>query len=206
MAEPSVKPTNAGRKRPKEADAPKPAANREVRYGFRSQPRFDLSEQAVKELLMQFDFYCTGEYGFEWSHAGGRGIAHHYEWLHEGTVVLDRVTGLMWQRGGSPDVYSFREVGQYVRRTNRGGILGLRKLGGYDDWRLPTLEEAMSLMQPEKTVSGFLAPFFDAHPPNIFTADENYVDGRVWMVSYAAGFCCLKSIRTFLHVRLVRTL
>lgn len=204
MAKPSVKPTNPARKRSKKPDVPKPESLREIRHVFRSRPRFDLSEAEVKEMLEKFSFFCTDEFGFDWANPAGRGIVHHFEVLPPGMIVVDRATGLMWQRAGSPEVYPFRKVGQYVRRTNRGGIFGLRKLAGYDDWRLPTLEEAMSLMQPEKTRSGFIAPFFDAHPPNIYTADENYVDGRVWMVSYAAGFCCLKSIQTFLHVRLVR--
>ena len=39
---------------------------------------------------------------------------------------------------------NYEKVQEYMTDLNR------RKVGGFDDWRLPTLEEAMTLMQPQK--------------------------------------------------------
>src|SRR5208282_2855879 len=99
--------------------------------------------------------------------AGGKGVVHQYETkaVLGALVVVDHATGLMWQRGGSgenSEQADWKETEGYVQRLNA------KKLAGFDDWRLPTLEEAMSLMTPAgegqpgeldggegKTVKGF---------------------------------------------------
>ena len=59
-------------------------------------------------------------------------------------MVVNPVRALMWQRGGSGTVVQGGQQGaeQYVQSLNA------KRYGGFDDWRLPTLEEAMSLMMP----------------------------------------------------------
>ena len=56
-------------------------------------------------------------------------------------TLLDRRTALLWQRGGL-DICSMRTMQKNIEAINRKG------LAGYHDWRLPTLEEALSLMEP----------------------------------------------------------
>jgi len=56
-------------------------------------------------------------------------------------LVIDHATGLMWQQGGSDGFMTFAAAQEYVQKLNR------EKFAGYSDWRLPTLAEAMSLME-----------------------------------------------------------
>ncbi|MDM8544695.1 DUF1566 domain-containing protein [Desulfococcaceae bacterium HSG9] len=56
-------------------------------------------------------------------------------------TVTDRNTGLMWQQSGTDKSMSDHEKDDYVRRLNS------ESLGGYNDWRLPTLEELASLLE-----------------------------------------------------------
>ncbi|MCP4220607.1 MAG: DUF1566 domain-containing protein, partial [bacterium] len=58
----------------------------------------------------------------------------------EETVVTDGSTGLMWQQSGSGIPLTYREAGEWLGELNKTGY------AGHKDWRLPTLEEAVSLM------------------------------------------------------------
>jgi hypothetical protein len=60
----------------------------------------------------------------------------------DGTVT-DRVTGLMWEKGGSSKPMFWNQVKRYVSRLNKERFLG------HDDWRVPTLEELASLLEPK---------------------------------------------------------
>ena len=65
---------------------------------------------------------------------------------------------------------------------------------GFNDWRLPTIEEALSLLEAEKSTEGFhLHRCFDTTQGYIFTADKRkpggywFVDFRQANVFWAAG-------------------
>ena len=73
-------------------------------------------------------------------------------------VVLDRETGLAWQRGASPDKMEWDYGFDYVKQLNES------KFAGYDDWRYPTAEELKSLILDEETIETrlYLDPLFQA--------------------------------------------
>jgi len=52
------------------------------------------------------------------------------------TTITDNVTGLMWQQVPSDDHMSYEEAQAYCEDLD---------LGGYDDWRLPTVKELFGL-------------------------------------------------------------
>ncbi len=62
-----------------------------------------------------------------------------YEKKAGGRVILDRVTGLMWQSSYTSAKWSAR--GSVAREANR------KRFGGYDDWRVPTIKEIYSLIR-----------------------------------------------------------
>lgn len=95
----------------------------------------------------------------------------------DGLTVTEKVTGVMWQRQGC-DITSFRQIQRYIEDINQN------KFAGFSDWRLPTLEEAMSLLQP--TLSGkqqYIHPCFSHHQPFIFVAAQR-LPGGYWFVDY----------------------
>ena len=75
----------------------------------------------------------------------GRIIEHNYklETIDGDKVVTDGVTGLMWHQSGSSDYMRWNNANNWIRSLN------YRKYAGYQDWRLPTLEEAVSLLESE---------------------------------------------------------
>lgn len=95
-------------------------------------------------------------------------------------VVVDLRTSLMWQRGGI-DIGSIRLMQRNIKEINEAGF------AGYSDWRLPTMEEAMSLMEPEKNEKGiFLNSCFSKEQPFIFV-DAQRKPGGYWFVDFKQG-------------------
>jgi hypothetical protein len=104
----------------------------------------------------------------------------------DGTLT-DKITGLMWQKAGSPSEMTFDAAGKYVQELN------LNRFGGYQDWRLPTLEELCSLLKGTPNQSGrFMDNLFDPAPYICWSADENqhYIAMRnraAFCVNFARG-------------------
>lgn len=95
-------------------------------------------------------------------------------------TVVDERTGLMWQRGGL-DLCSLSRMKRNIEQLNQEG------LAGYHDWRLPTLEEAMSLMEAALNAKGLhLHPCFSKAQPFIFVTARRQPTGY-WFVDYAQG-------------------
>jgi len=98
----------------------------------------------------------------------------------DGLTVLDQRTGLLWQRAGL-DLCSIRTMKARIDELNRAGF------AGFDDWRMPSLEEAMSLMEPTAKAKGMhLHPCFSKEQPFIFTNARRNPTGY-WFVDYAQG-------------------
>jgi Protein of unknown function (DUF1566) len=156
-----------------------------LRYPLRATKRDNLSEADVKNMLREKNFYSSDVYSWsnDWSNPKGTGLANEFELQQDGKVIYDRATGLMWQQSGSPESMTYEQAQAYVAQLNKD------RFAGFDDWRLPTLEEAMSLMEP-KTLNGDLHidSKFDAKQRWIWTADM-YSAGRAWCVAFGGGYC-----------------
>ena len=95
-------------------------------------------------------------------------------------IVLDQATGILWQRTGL-DLCSIRSMKAAIEELNSNGF------AGWHDWRLPGMEEAMSLMEPAVNSKGMhLHPCFSKEQPFIFVAARRKPTGY-WFVDYAQG-------------------
>ena len=113
-------------------------------------------------------------------------------------VVVDHASGLMWQQSGSDNSISYVKAADYIKQLNQ------ERFAGYSDWRLPTLEEAMSLLEPEKKNDGYIDPVFDAKSKWIWTSDQSRAS-RAWGVVFAYGYCNVVGIGNINYVRAVRS-
>jgi len=148
---------------------------------FRSEPAL-LSPDQVREMLRQHDFYER-----HWNKTAP-GFANRLETAGDG-LALDFGSLLMWQRGGSAQPLSFEPAQDYIRQMNRDNF------GGYRDWRLPTLEEAMSLVERDMLNRDLnIAGVFDPAQRAIWTADTES-DTRKWSVSFYDGYCFPNDVR-----------
>ncbi len=98
----------------------------------------------------------------------------------DGLTVIDERTGLMWQRGGL-DLCSSSSMKRRIAQLQAEGF------AGHHDWRLPTLAEAMSLLEATTNTKGLhLAPCFSQAQPFIFVAARRKPTGY-WFVDYIRG-------------------
>ena len=161
---------------------------------LRSTPISTLSDSQVVTMLTEKGFFDQRKNKF--------GVGVHNEFgeleLESGAVVVvDSATGLVWQQSGSSRL-TVEEVRKYVQ--------GLRdkKYAGFSDWRLPTLEEAMSLVDPKKNEAGLhIDRIFDKTQTWIWTADKK-TTSRAWLVSFFNGICNFNLVNVDSFVRAVR--
>lgn len=162
---------------------------------LRSYPINNLLKKDVEKMLKEKDFYDGALFWL------GSGIEHKYEEVeHNGErLIVDYATSLYWQISESEQQRSFGKANEYIEKLNAG------QFGGYADWRLPTLEEAMSLMEariyPDKRQLDlprnyhdrsvlreyYINPVFYVTQAWIWTADRN--SNCVWVVFYDKGHC-----------------
>lgn len=98
----------------------------------------------------------------------------------DGLTVTDANTGLMWQRGGI-DIMSHRSMRKAIAQLNEQGF------AGYHDWRLPTMAEALSLLERDKGPQNqYLHPCFSSEQPFVFV-DAVRKPGGQWFVDFKQG-------------------
>ncbi len=144
---------------------------------LRSQPLNNLSEDNVKLMLQENDFFHKDWY---WM---GKGFQHKYELWEDGKVVLDKTTGLTWQQSGSGKEITYDQARQYIHDLNK------QRFARSNDWRFPTLEEAMSLMEPKESNQGvYIDSVFNKKQRWIWTADKASAN-VAWVVDFLNGRC-----------------
>jgi serine/threonine protein kinase len=143
-----------------------------------------------------------------WGFYGYSRIDHKYELksINGDNVVIDYATGLMWHQSGSP---YYRDMDWEQAKS---WVTELKKKGyaGYNDWRLPTAEEATSLMEPQKNSAGFYINTvfssignWSGRYDSTWTGDKKGSD-HAWLVDFRQGRVYWFSIRNESHIRPVR--
>ena len=134
--------------------------------------RQEFDEQGVTDLIRK--------YGFAEQERNPEGVfVNRLVDNGDGLTVTDRRTGLMWQRAGQ-DIMSFRAMGRELERINREGFAGCH------DWRLPSLAEALSLVEQKPVNGQYLHPCFSTEQPFIFV-DAIRRPGGYWFVDFKQG-------------------
>jgi serine/threonine-protein kinase len=116
----------------------------------------------------------------------------------DGQVVVDEKAKLTWQQTGSPGEMTYIVAEKYVEGLNA------ENFAGHSDWRLPTLEEAMPLMEPKQRDGLYIDPVFDRAQRWIWTADKERA-GRAWVVGFSFGYCHHFDFDSDFYVRAVRS-
>ncbi len=137
----------------------------------------------------------------DWGFYGHSTIIHRYglELINGDKVVIDHATGLMWHQNGSDNSMKLNVAKQWVRDLNSRGHVG------YSDWRLPTVEEVASLLEPSEKDGGlYIDPIFGNKPEWTWTGDEYGSEGA-WGVYFGSGLVFWVNFASEFYVRPVRS-
>ncbi len=124
-------------------------------------------------------------------------------------VVVDSATGLMWHQNGfseksfaygTSNVLSWDKAREWVRNLNSRGY------AGYHDWRLPTVEEAASLLESSKSNGRYIDPVFSKKQEWMWTGDRKTGSKAAWEVNFRYGHVLSTHINNYNCVRPVRSL
>jgi hypothetical protein len=84
-------------------------------------------------------------------------------------TVLDKRTGLSWQRTGTPLRYSISEAITYCHELD---------LAGYSDWRLPNMAELLSIVDVTRFNPAIDSNAFPDTPAKLFYSSSPHVGGH----------------------------
>ncbi len=123
----------------------------------------NLNKDSVKSMLKKYNFYDSLE-----NKTGD--FANNYELkeIKGDEIVIDHATGLMWHQSGSENV-TWEKAKQWVKDLNIKGY------AGYNDWQLPTVDEAASLLESRSFVEAYkkyIDPIFDDELLVFWTGDS----------------------------------
>ena len=119
--------------------------------------------------------------------------------INDDKVVIDHATGLMWHQNGSDNYMKRNAAKQWVRGLNSRGH------AGYSDWRLPTVEEVASLLEPSEKDGGlYIDPIFSNKQEWIWSGDEYGSEGA-WGVYFSSGLVFWVNFASEFSVRPVRS-
>ena len=114
-------------------------------------------------------------------------------------VVTDHSTGRLWQQSGSAFPVTWQQAHDYVEALNRS------RSGGLDRWRLPTVEELLTLLTDDPQGDDFcIEPVFDRTQKWLWSCDRRSFTAA-WYVSVEHGFAGWQDFTASYSVRAVHT-
>ncbi len=114
-----------------------------------------------------------------------------------GIVIRDRITGLFWQRSGCAYPLNWHQAKEYI------GKLNTESFGGFTCWRLPTIDELVSLLVP--TPHGekhCIASTFDPTQKWLWSCDLRSF-AAAWYVGTQLGFVSWHDFSGLFYARAV---
>jgi serine/threonine-protein kinase len=110
-------------------------------------------------------------------------------------IIKDRATDLLWQQSGSAYPLTWHQAHAYIKQLN------LRRLGGTRTWRLPTVDELMTVLTPTPHGEDYcIEPIFDRKQKWLWSADRRSFIAA-WYVSVDMGFIAWQDFSAHYYVR-----
>ena len=142
-----------------------------------------LSPQLAKDIFLTDDLWRPRRY-----------IANRLTKRADGTV-FDASTGLLWQQSGSRFPMTWRQAQSFVDQLN------VASFATRSDWRLPTIDELMSLLTATPQVdSHCIAPAFNTKQSWLWSCDRRSFLSA-WYANIELGFVAWQDMNGYYYVR-----
>ena len=110
-------------------------------------------------------------------------------------IVSDRATGLLWQQSGSEYPMTWIKAHAYIEKLNE------KVYGGHNRWRLPTVDELMSLLARTPHGKDYcIEPAFDRNQKWLWSCDRRSFTSA-WYVSVDMGFVSWQDFTGYYYVK-----
>jgi serine/threonine protein kinase len=148
----------------------------------------------VESMIRRYDFYDDS-----FNKSGSFKNKYAKTFIGNDTVITDEAAGLMWYAGPLSPAANFKKAEAVIKTLNRN------KYGGFTDWRLPTLEEAASLLKRKNIDNLYIDPEFPNGLIGIWTGDQQRFQ-TYWTVNFYKGIVYADSDLTDQQALPVRTI
>jgi hypothetical protein len=161
--------------------------------------RSSYKDLTVSNVQLISDIYIRSKH--DWGCYAYSTINHNYEpkSANGNNLVIDNVTGLMWHQSGSDNYIEWNKAKQWLMDLNSSGY------AGYHDWRLPSLAEAVSLLESNrKNETLYIDTVFHNKQKRIWTGNKLTGSESAWLVDFQVGTMRWLKIDEKCYVRPVR--
>ncbi len=179
-----------------------PAAQEVAAVSLRNTPQTLLNRDVIRMIQNRGFNHPNNLATWELSGTFQGNFQHKYEaqTVNDINVVVDHVTGLMWQQAGSAEKMNWAAAREYIQQLNQS------EYGGHPDWRLPTVEELASLLEFDaKNGNAYIDPVFDASLDFCWSSDTTDNANDAWTVAFHSGYVYFDPQAQSHYVRMVRT-
>ena len=113
-----------------------------------------VSGPALGERITAGNLFCKkSQWSKAWANQRGKGIRQKLEGLSfNDSTVADTLTAIMWQRYASPSPLPFASLDSAIAQMNAAAWQG------FSNWRVPTIEELLTLLSPARNNYGYNLP------------------------------------------------
>ena len=111
-----------------------------------------------------------------------------------GKVIIDQSTRLAWQQSGSLYPMHWQDAQAYIQRLSKANT------GGYNNWRLPTINELLSLLNPMSREDFCMESMFSNVQKWLWSADTRSKKSA-WTVDVEMGFVTSSDVLDYYYVK-----
>jgi serine/threonine protein kinase len=119
-------------------------------------------------------------------------------YANEDNTVTDNATGLNWMQTEPKDPLTVQEVEGFIKTANA------KTPDSSNPWRLPTVNELLSLMQPTKNKNGLYLDNAFKTPNAAYWSADTYSESLTWYVDFSFQVVDYNLNDSRYYVRLVR--
>jgi tRNA A-37 threonylcarbamoyl transferase component Bud32 len=155
----------------------------------------DLTMAEVRTMLKKYGFFEK-----YYNETGDFKNNYQLKTIKNNPVIYDYATGLMWHQSGSSSYMGINKAKLWIADLNK------EQYAGYSDWRLPTLDEAVSLLENKVSSLGLYIDTVFSQEQRFMWTGDTFENNKGWAIDFFGGDANKVNFNDVVYVRPVRSL